>query len=151
VTDSGGNRQVIAQPGKLIATADPSSSWIAGWPISRVSAGDAIEHLTRDDRRGADRANGADIVLLDVHMAPITACRPRRLQGVQRPLRLRIVTTDRTGTVRAHPLMSVSIGIATTRLRAFASAAAIADAAAEVERAAKCAPGSGFVVDGRRE
>jgi diguanylate cyclase (GGDEF)-like protein len=61
-----------------------------------------------------------------------------------------IVITDRSGNLRAHPLLSLSIGVATTRYRRFASAAAMADVAVEVKAHAKREPGSALVVDRRR-
>jgi len=61
----------------------------------------------------------------------------------------RIVTTDRRGELRAHPLLTVSIGIATTQDRSFASAAAMADVAVEVKCAAKRRSGSAMVIDRR--
>jgi diguanylate cyclase (GGDEF)-like protein len=60
-----------------------------------------------------------------------------------------IAITDRRGDLRSYPLLSVSIGIVTTRQRTFASAAAMADVAVEVKAVAKRAPGSAFVVDRR--
>jgi diguanylate cyclase (GGDEF)-like protein len=59
-------------------------------------------------------------------------------------------TVAATGADPAEALLSVSIGIATTVGRTFASAAAMADAAAQVKGVAKRAPGSAFAVDRRR-
>lgn len=60
-----------------------------------------------------------------------------------------ISTTDRRGEMRAHSLLTVSIGIATTRHRTFPSAAAMADVAVEVKGLAKRQTGSAFAIDRR--
>lgn len=61
-----------------------------------------------------------------------------------------VVTADRSGALRRHPLVSLSIGIAVHGARRFDTAAEFADVAAECRREAKRHPGSALVVDRRR-
>ena len=57
---------------------------------------------------------------------------------------------DRRGTMHRIPLMTLSIGVVTSRLGAFAHPAQMSERASEMKRYAKSIPGSVFVVD-RRE
>ncbi|MEX2530278.1 MAG: diguanylate cyclase, partial [Gemmatimonadota bacterium] len=57
---------------------------------------------------------------------------------------------DRRGTMHRIPLMTLSIGVVTSRLGAFAHTAQMSERASEMKRYAKSVPGSVFVVD-RRE
>jgi diguanylate cyclase (GGDEF)-like protein len=61
-----------------------------------------------------------------------------------------IEVADRAGTLRKHPLMSISIGAATTAVRSFASSAEAAAVAAELKAFAKAVPGSAWQIDRRR-
>lgn len=61
-----------------------------------------------------------------------------------------IELADRAGTVRQHPLMSISIGAAITGVRTFSSSAEVAAVAAEVKAFAKAVPGSAWRIDRRR-
>ncbi len=130
--------EVIASLGRLIHAA-VGQIGLPGCLVAHIG-GDDFAILT-----DADQAEATAAVVLASFVAGVGAhyddCDLERGH---------ITTTDRTGTVRAHPLLSVSIGIATTRLRTFASASAMADAAADVKRAAKRATGSAFAVDRRR-
>jgi diguanylate cyclase (GGDEF)-like protein len=130
--------QMIASVGRLLRGA-VAEIGLTGCLIAHIG-GDDFAVLT-----GADQAEATAGAVLASFAAEVRAhydaCDLERGH---------IMTTDRTGTVRAHPLLSVSIGIATTRLRTFASAAAMADAAAETKRAAKRTTGSAFAVDRRR-
>jgi diguanylate cyclase (GGDEF)-like protein len=62
----------------------------------------------------------------------------------------KIEVVDRVGNARYHPLLTVSIGAATTAVRRFESAIEAAAVAVEVKRAAKAAPGSVWRIDRRR-
>jgi diguanylate cyclase (GGDEF)-like protein len=62
----------------------------------------------------------------------------------------RIELVDRTGAVQQHPLLTVSIGVASSAVRPFGSAVEAAAVAVEVKRAAKAAPGSSWRIDRRR-
>jgi GGDEF domain-containing protein len=57
---------------------------------------------------------------------------------------------DRRGTMHRIPLMTLSIGVVTSRLGSFAHPAQMSERASEMKRYAKSIPGSVFVVD-RRE
>ena len=61
-----------------------------------------------------------------------------------------IERVDRTGTVRRHPFLTVSIGIASTHVRSFVSSAEAAEVAVEMKRLAKAAKGSTWRIDRRR-
>ena len=61
-----------------------------------------------------------------------------------------IELVDRAGTLRRHPLMSISIGVATTETRSFASSAEAAAVAAELKAFAKAVPGSAWRIDRRK-
>ena len=61
-----------------------------------------------------------------------------------------IELADRSGTLRRHPLMSISIGIATTAVRRFAGSAEAAAVAAELKSFAKAVLGSAWRIDRRR-
>jgi diguanylate cyclase (GGDEF)-like protein len=130
--------EVIAAVGRLLRGAIRS----VGSPSCLLAhiGGDDFAILTDADqaRATADAViAGFDAVAAELHDA----------RDVERG---HIVTTDRSGTLREHPLLSVSIGIATTADRTFVSAAAMADAAVDVKSVAKHMPGSAFVVDRRR-
>jgi diguanylate cyclase (GGDEF)-like protein len=58
---------------------------------------------------------------------------------------------DRRGQLHRVPLMSLSIGVATTERRRFRSAAEVSKLASEMKSFAKAKPGSLFAVDRRRE
>jgi diguanylate cyclase (GGDEF)-like protein len=58
---------------------------------------------------------------------------------------------DRRGRLHRVPLMTLSIGIATTERRHFRSAAEVSKLASEMKTFAKARPGSVFAVDRRRE
>ena len=60
-----------------------------------------------------------------------------------------ITTTGRDGTDRRHPLLSLSLGIATTAVRQFSSVHEIAAVASEVKTKAKGEPGSTWRIDRR--
>jgi DNA-binding response OmpR family regulator len=60
-----------------------------------------------------------------------------------------IELADRTGELRRHPLMSISIGVATTAFRRFSGSAEVAAVAAELKAYAKSVPGSTWRVDRR--
>jgi diguanylate cyclase (GGDEF)-like protein len=61
-----------------------------------------------------------------------------------------IERVDRTGVLRRSPLISVSVGIATTEVRAFSSAAEAAAVAVEMKGYAKAESGSAWRADRRR-
>jgi PleD family two-component response regulator len=61
-----------------------------------------------------------------------------------------IVAEDRQGNPRRFPLLSMSIGVATTDARAFAHRAEAVEIATELKNFAKREPGSSFAVDRRR-
>lgn len=61
-----------------------------------------------------------------------------------------IELADRTGTLRQHPLLSISIGVATTAVREFAGSAEAAAVAAELKAYAKAVTGSAWRIDRRR-
>jgi diguanylate cyclase (GGDEF)-like protein len=61
-----------------------------------------------------------------------------------------IELADRTSRVHRHPFLSVSIGIAASSVRTFASAAEAASVAVELKRFAKAAHGSAWRIDRRR-
>jgi PleD family two-component response regulator len=57
---------------------------------------------------------------------------------------------DRSGVVRRRPLISLSVGIASTEMRTFASSAEVAAVAVEMKGFAKAEPGSAWRIDRRR-
>jgi PleD family two-component response regulator len=61
-----------------------------------------------------------------------------------------IERVDRTGLARRHPLIALSIGIASSEVRTFGSSAEAAGVAVEMKRFAKAAPGSAWRIDRRR-
>ena len=61
-----------------------------------------------------------------------------------------ISVIDRAGREHRHPIMTVSIGIVSSRLRRFSSAAEVAAVAMEMKVFAKTTPGSAWRVDRRR-
>ena len=61
-----------------------------------------------------------------------------------------IELADRTGTLRQHPLLSISIGVATTGVRQFSGSAEAAAVAAELKAFAKAVAGSAWRIDRRR-
>ena len=61
-----------------------------------------------------------------------------------------IVTVDRRGRRHRHPLVTISVGIASTTSRAFVSAAHAAAVATEMKQLAKQAKGSAWRLDRRR-
>ena len=60
-----------------------------------------------------------------------------------------VTTTARDGTEVRHPLLSISLGIATSAARQFTSVHEVAAVAAEVKSAAKAEPGSAWRIDRR--
>jgi diguanylate cyclase (GGDEF)-like protein len=60
-----------------------------------------------------------------------------------------IEAEDRSGQRRRFPLLSISIGVATTRIRRFAHRAEVVQIATEMKNFAKRTPGSSFAVDRR--
>jgi diguanylate cyclase (GGDEF)-like protein len=56
---------------------------------------------------------------------------------------------DRTGNRRQVPLVSISVGVATTLTRTFAHRAEVIDVATEMKRFAKPRPGSAYAIDRR--
>lgn len=60
-----------------------------------------------------------------------------------------IELVDRAGMQRQHPLVSVSVGVATTAVRTFTSSAEAAAVAAELKAFAKAVPGSAWRIDRR--
>jgi diguanylate cyclase (GGDEF)-like protein len=60
-----------------------------------------------------------------------------------------IVATDRDGTERRFPLVTVSVAVVTTSRRGFSHHAEVIEAAAEVKKVAKKREGSSYVVDRR--
>ena len=63
----------------------------------------------------------------------------------------RIVSTDRQGSIREFPLLSVSIGICHNAGRRLESVAQISQLGAELKKAAKEEPGSKYRVDRRKD
>ena len=61
-----------------------------------------------------------------------------------------IELVDRAGTLRRHPLLSISIGVATSASRRFGSSAEVAAVASELKGFAKAVPGSAWRIDRRR-
>jgi diguanylate cyclase (GGDEF)-like protein len=61
-----------------------------------------------------------------------------------------IELADRTGRLHRYPFLSVSIGVATSEVRAFTSSAEAAAVAVELKRFAKAAHGSAWRIDRRR-
>lgn len=61
-----------------------------------------------------------------------------------------IQVTDRRGWVHTHPFLTLSIGIATTRVRPLGSSTEAAAVASEVKELAKAEPGSTWRMDRRR-
>jgi DNA-binding response OmpR family regulator len=57
---------------------------------------------------------------------------------------------DRGGTLRRHPIVGLSIGIASTAVRSFESSAEAAGVAVDMKRVAKAVPGSAWRIDRRR-
>jgi diguanylate cyclase (GGDEF)-like protein len=62
-----------------------------------------------------------------------------------------IITKDRLNRTRKFPLMTISIGVVTNKLRKFSSPAEISDVGTELKRYAKLKKGSSCVVDKREE
>jgi DNA-binding response OmpR family regulator len=57
---------------------------------------------------------------------------------------------DRSGTLRRHPLVTISIGVASSAIRPFGSSTEAAGVAVEMKRFAKAAAGSAWRMDRRR-
>jgi len=117
--------------------------------LEEVGVSDCVlAHLAGDDFAILTSAEQAEPTALAV-----VAAFDRAVTELYDPVdveRGHVLTTDRRGETRSHALLSVSIGIATTRNRTFASASAMADIAIEVQGVAKREIGSAFVVDRRR-
>jgi diguanylate cyclase (GGDEF)-like protein len=62
-----------------------------------------------------------------------------------------IVLTDRKGETHSYPLLSVSVGVASTERRKFDDHRSIVAVATEMKNVAKAAPGSALAVDRRSE
>ncbi len=60
-----------------------------------------------------------------------------------------VESTDRRGEHVRYPLVSVSVGVATTEVRAFANFGEVVTIATEMKQAAKRAEGSGYAIDRR--
>lgn len=62
-----------------------------------------------------------------------------------------IITKDRLNRITKFPLLTISIGVVTNKLRKFTSPAEISDVGAELKRYAKMKKGSNYVVDKRED
>lgn len=108
---------------------------------------DFVGHIGGDDFIIATTCERADTIA-----AAIVEAFDRDIRGLYNAQDLHqgyIETRDRRGSLNRFPIMSLSIAVVTTELRAFTRYAEIGEVAAELKRYAKAQPGSVFVRDKR--
>jgi diguanylate cyclase (GGDEF)-like protein len=128
-----GDRAIIYTAGVLSAAVDDDAF------VGHIGGDDLVAVTQADDAVGVARrvVEGFDAGVRTLYDAVDLA-------------RGHIEVTDRTGQVRAHPFLSVSIGIASTRVRAFGSGTEVAAVAVELKGFAKAVSGSAWRIDRRR-
>jgi diguanylate cyclase (GGDEF)-like protein len=127
---------------------DQAIIFTAGVLSAAVDANAFVGHIGGDDLVAVTHADDAEDVARRVVEAFDAGV--RNLYDFADLERGHIEVTDRTGQVRAHPFLSVSIGVASTRVRAFESGTEAASVAVELKGFAKAVSGSAWRIDRRR-